>query len=45
MLSALFTSVADALISYVIDKLDPAERIKSWLRLDPARLVFKKALA
>jgi hypothetical protein len=45
MLSALFTSVADALISYAIDKLDPAERIKSWLRLDPARLAFKKALA
>lgn len=45
MLSSLFTSVADALISYAIDKLDPAERIKSWLRLDPARLAFKKALA
>ncbi|WKZ39299.1 MAG: AAA family ATPase [Anaerolineales bacterium] len=45
MLSALFTSVADALILYAIDKLDPAERIKSWLRLDPARLAFKKALA
>jgi hypothetical protein len=45
MLSAIFTSVADAIISYVIDKLDPAERIKSWLRLDPARLAFKKALA
>ena len=45
MLSTLFTSVTDALISYAIDKLDPAERIKSWLRLDPARLAFKKALA
>ncbi|MBI5955086.1 MAG: ATP-binding protein [Chloroflexi bacterium] len=45
MLSALFASVADALISYAIDKLDPAERIKSWLWLDPARLAFKKALA
>ncbi|MFZ5857189.1 MAG: AAA family ATPase [Chloroflexota bacterium] len=45
MLSNLFTSVADALLSYAIDKLDPAERIKSWLRLEPARLVFEKALA
>lgn len=45
MLSAIFTSVADALLSYAIDKLDPAERIKSWLRLEPARLGFEKALA
>ncbi len=45
MLSTLFTSVADALISYTIDKLDPAERIKSWLKQDPARIAFQKALA
>jgi len=44
MHSGLFTSKADALISYVIDKLDPAERIKPWLKQDLARIVFQKAL-
>lgn len=45
MLSGLFTSVADALISYAIDKLDPAEKVKSWLKLEPAQLAFEKAIA
>lgn len=45
MLSGLFTSVADALISYAIDKLDPAEKVKPWLKLEPAQLAFEKAFA
>ncbi|MBC7879597.1 MAG: ATP-binding protein [Anaerolineales bacterium] len=45
MLSSLFASVADAVISYTIDKLDPAETLKTWLKRDPAKLAFQKALA
>jgi hypothetical protein len=45
MLAALFASVADAVISYTVDKLDPAERIKSWLKRDPVTLAFQKSLA
>jgi hypothetical protein len=45
MLSALFTSVADALISYTIDKLDPAEGVKSWLNGVTVTLSFQKSLA
>ena len=45
MLADLFLSVADAVISYTIDKLDPAETLKTWLKRDPAKLAFQKALA
>lgn len=45
MIAEVFASVADAVISYAIDKLDPAETLKTWLKLDPARLAFQKALA
>lgn len=45
MISGLFASVTDALISYAIDKLDPAETLKTWLKREPARLAFEKALA
>jgi hypothetical protein len=45
MLAALFASVADAIISYTVDKLDPAERIKPWLKRDPVKLAFQKSLA
>ncbi len=45
MLSALFASVADAVISYTIDKLDPAEVVKSWLKGVTVTLTFQKSLA
>ncbi len=45
MLSQIFASVANALLSYAIDKLDPAETLKTWLKRDPARLAFEKVLA
>ncbi len=45
MLADLFLSVANAVISYTIDKLDPAETLKTWLKRDPAKLAFQKALA
>lgn len=45
MLADIFLSVADAVISYTIDKLDPAETLQAWLKRDPASLAFQKALA
>ena len=45
MLPELLISITDAVLSYTIDKLDPAETIKSWLKREPARLAFQKALA
>jgi hypothetical protein len=45
MLADLFLSVADAVTSYTIDKLDPAETLKTWLKREPAKLAFQKALA
>ncbi len=45
MLADLFLSVADAVISCTIDKLDPAETLKTWLKRDTAKLAFQKALA
>jgi hypothetical protein len=44
MLSKLFEIVADAFISYTIDKLDPAEGVKSWLGREPVTLAFQKSL-
>jgi hypothetical protein len=45
VLSTLFPAVAEAVLSYALDKFDPADRVRSWLKLDPARLAYQKALA
>lgn len=45
MLSELFLSLTETVFSYAIDKLDPAETIKTWLKREPARLAFQKSLA
>ena len=45
LLSTLLPAVAEAVLSYALDKLDPADRIRSWLKLGPARLAYQKALA
>jgi hypothetical protein len=45
MPSDLLLSLTDAVLSYAIDKLNPAETIKAWLKREPARLAFQKALA
>ncbi|MBK9207885.1 MAG: ATP-binding protein [Anaerolineales bacterium] len=45
MLSTLFLSVADAVISYTIEQLDPVKSLKTWLKRDLATMAFQKALA
>jgi hypothetical protein len=45
VLTDLFVNIAGGLITYVIEKLDPAESLKAWLKRDPASLAFQKALA
>src|SRR5687767_7499177 len=45
MLEGLFLAVAGSVVSYVIEKLEPAEQIKKWLRREPSTLAFQKALA
>lgn len=45
MLAELFSAVAGAVFSYAIEQLDPADKAKAWLKRDPARLGFQKALA
>jgi len=45
MLPDLLLVVADAILSYVVDKLDPAEKLKTWLKKEPSRLALQKALA
>ena len=45
MLEALFAAVAESVLSYVIDKVDPVVPLFHWLKRDPATLAFKNALA
>jgi len=45
MLEGLFFAAAEAVFSYVIETLDPAESIKKWLGREPATLAYKKALS
>jgi hypothetical protein len=45
ILADLFLVVAEAVLSYTLDKLDPANKVRDWLKRDPAKLAFQKALA
>lgn len=45
MLAELLSTVADAVLGYALEKLDPADRLREWLKRDPARLAYQKALA
>src|SRR5437016_2011006 len=36
--------VAAAVLQYLVDKTDLAERVKGWLKLDPATLAYQRAL-
>jgi hypothetical protein len=45
MLESLFLAIAEAVFSYVIEKFDPVQQIKKWLRREPATVAFQKALA
>jgi len=45
MLEALFAAAAEAVFSYILDTLEPAERLRDWLKRNPARLAYQHALA
>lgn len=45
MLEALFAAAADAVFSYILDTLEPAERLRDWLKRNPVRLAYQHALA
>jgi hypothetical protein len=45
MLEGLFLAVTGSVFSYVIEKLEPAEQIKKWLKREPSTLAFQKALS
>jgi hypothetical protein len=38
MLEALFAAAAEAVFSYILDTLEPAERLRDWLKRSPAKL-------
>jgi hypothetical protein len=45
MLDALFAAAAEAVFSYILDTLEPAERLRDWLGRNPAKLAYQHALA
>jgi len=45
LLEALFSSAAEAVFSYILDSLEPAERLRDWLKRNPVRLAYQHALA
>jgi hypothetical protein len=45
MLEALFSAAAEAVFSYILDTLEPAERLRDWLKRNPAKLAYQHALA
>jgi hypothetical protein len=45
LLSGLFSAVAEAVLSHALQRLDLADRVREWLKRDPARLAYQKALA
>ncbi len=45
MKKVLFGAVAEAVLSYAIEKLAPADRTRQWLKHEPAALAYQKALA
>jgi hypothetical protein len=45
MLEALLAAAAEAVFSYILDTLEPAERLRDWLKRSPAKLAHQRALA
>jgi hypothetical protein len=45
MWADLFVNVAGAVIEYALSKLDPINAVGEWLKGEPVRLAFQKALA
>jgi hypothetical protein len=45
MLEALFAAAAEAVFSYILDTLEPAERLRDWLKRNLAKLAYQHALA
>lgn len=45
VLVSLFGAVAEAVLSYAVDRLDPVDRVRQWLKKDPATLAYQHALA
>lgn len=45
MLEALFAAAAEAVFSYILDTLEPAERLRDWLKRNPVKLAYQHALA
>ncbi len=45
MLEALFAAAAEAVFSDLLDMLEPAERLRDWLKRNPAKLAYQHALA
>ncbi len=44
-MSEIFSSAANAVITYINKNFNLAEILKTWLRREPARLAFQKSLA
>ncbi len=45
MLEALFAAAAEAVFSYILDTLEPAERLRDWLKRNLVKLAYQHALA
>jgi len=45
ILTTFYSAVAEAVLSYAIEKFDPSDRMREWLRKEPARMAYQKALA
>ena len=45
MLADVLLAATEAVLAYGLEKFDPADRAREWLKRDPARLAFQKALA
>src|SRR5262245_5529170 len=45
MLTELFSATAEAVIGYALEHSGLTERVRAWLKRDPATLAYQKALA
>jgi hypothetical protein len=45
MLDALLAAAAEAVFSYILETLEPAERLRDWLKRSPVKLAYQHALA
>jgi hypothetical protein len=44
LLLQLFSSITEAVLSYFLDKYDPEMRIREWVKQEPAKIAYQKAL-